>query len=514
MNQENNRQTIELKDTIIGPQPGPQTDLLACAADICIYGGGAGGGKTFGMLLDFLQHYEDRESQSVFFRRTTPEIKAVGGPWETALELYSMFDAYPVESKNKIVFPSKAEMRFCHLENEKDKTKHQGDQIAVMYFDELSHFTFTQFWYLASRNRSMSRIIPYIRATTNPAPDSWIADFISWWLDQDTGFAIPERSGVIRYFYQYNDRFYWADTAKELEDKFPNLAKVGPPLSATFIPSLLDDNKILMEKDPSYKAKLLSLRRVDKERLLKGNWKVREDAGDYFKRDYFDTIEESELPADLLKVRFWDRAGTSAKELAENKERGIKQARTASVLLSFCPDNRLFYIEHITNDLLSPKQVVKKITDIVSADGPYVTIGLSQDPGQAGKFELEFYKERFGHYHVWETRETGSKESRAKPVSAQAEKHKIKLVRGHWNEEFIRQAENFPEGLKDIIDALSGAFSYFVENKMASLDVYEVAGIKRTTKDDRKKTQGYDSMGDDNPAYPRKQRARFIRNNW
>lgn len=503
--------TFEVDDFRIGPQPGPQTMLLASEADIVFYGGGAGGGKTYGMLMDFLHHYEMPDARALFFRRTTPEIKAVGGPWECAIDLYSHFGAKPKGSDNRIVFPTGSEFKFSHLENENDKYKHQGDQIPILYFDELSHFTRTQFWYLASRNRSVSKIIPYIRATTNPAPDTWIAEFIEWWLDPDTGFAIPERSGVLRYFYQYNDVFYWADTPEELEEKFPELAKVGRPRSATFIVSLLDDNKILMEKDPSYKATLLSLRRVDKERLLYGNWKIREDAGDYFKRSYFDTVERDELPSDLLKIRFWDRAGTSAKELQENKDRGITQARTASVLLSFCSREMIFYIEDITNDLLSPKQVVEKMTDVIERDGLYTTVGLSQDPGQAGKFELEFYKERFANYHVWDTRETGSKESRAKPVSAQAEKKRIKLVRGHWNEEFIRQAENFPQGLKDIIDALSGAFSYFVENKMASLDVYTQISTGKPAKKEKKQSQGYDSMGD-NPIYPG--RRRFIKNNW
>lgn len=507
-----NQKAIEVEDEIIRPQEGPQTDLLACGADICIYGGAAGGGKTFGMLLDFLHHTDDKDSCGLFFRRTTPEITAVGGPWDSAVGLYTKLGAVPKESTREIFFPSGARLKFSHLENEKDKTKHQGDQLPIMYFDELSHFTFTQFWYLASRNRSLSRIIPYIRATTNPAPDSWIAEFISWWIDQDTGFAIPERSGVVRYFYRFNDVVHWSDDPEKLKRDWPSLAKDGDPLTATFIASLLDDNKILMKKDPTYRAKLMALRRVDKERLLHGNWNVREDAGAYFKREYFDTVEEKDLPKDLLRIRFWDRAGTSAKELQENKERGINQARTASVRLAFSSQERLFYIEDVTNDLLSPQQVVKKMTEVVGDDGQYVTIGLSQDPGQAGKFELEFYKARFGHYHVWETRETGSKESRAKPVSAQAEKFKIKLVKGHWNEEFIRQAENFPQGLKDIIDALSGAFAYFVEHKMASLDVYKVGAASNGPKVDRQKKQGYDNRGGDNPAYPR--RARFIRNNW
>ena len=76
---------------------------------------------------------------------------------------------------------------------------------------------------------------------------------------------------------------------------------------------------------------------------------------------------------------------------------------------------------------------------------------------------MEFYQRLLSGYHRFDFRETGSKESRAKPVSAKAERNKIKLLRGPWNEKFITQAINFPAGQKDIIDAMSGAFAYFVE---------------------------------------------------
>ena len=468
INQENLR--------IIRPQPGPQTMLLACDADIAFFGGAAGGGKTYGILLDFLNHYDERTASGIFFRRTTPEITELGGPWETSKDLYHDFGGVPKESSHLWTFSSGAKLRFTHLEKESDRYKFQGSQLAIQYWDELSHFTKKQFFYLLSRNRSTGNIRPYIRATTNPLPDSWIYEMIEWYIDPITGIAIPERSGVIRYFYNENDKLYWDNDKEALMERFPQLAEITPPKSFTFIPSHIHDNKILMEEDPAYMANLMSLSQVDRERLLFGNWKVREDAGTYFKRDYFPIIEPKELPSNLLKIRFWDRAGTSAKEVAELKRDNLTQARTASLLLGYDVDSMLFYIEDVTNELLAPKEVVNRMTDVVGNDGLYVTIGLSQDPGQAGKFEVEFYQERFGHYHVWIMRETGSKESRAKPVSAQAQKKRIILVRGAWNEQFLNQAENFPDGLKDIIDALTGGFSYFVEQKLAALDVYQSGG--------------------------------------
>ena len=161
------------------------------------------------------------------------------------------------------------------------------------------------------------------------------------------------------------------------------------------------------------------------------------------------------------------------KETKEAKENyDGEQACTASVLLSLDANTGMFYMEHITNDLIEAKEVEKRLREIITMDGPQVTVGMPQDPGQAGKFQIEYYRQKFSGYHFYSCIESGTKEGRAKPVSARAERRLIKLVEGHWNEEFITQAENFPSGRKDIIDALSGAVSYYIENNLITLDEF------------------------------------------
>ena len=76
---------------------------------------------------------------------------------------------------------------------------YDGQGAQVPGFDELTHSTKSQFFYMMSRNRSMCGVRPYIRATCNPDADSWVAEFISWWIDQETGLPIPERAGKVRY---------------------------------------------------------------------------------------------------------------------------------------------------------------------------------------------------------------------------------------------------------------------------------------------------------------------------
>jgi hypothetical protein len=100
---------------------------------------------------------------------------------------------------------------------------------------------------MLSRLRSMAIGRPYVRATCNPDPDSWVAEFISWWIAED-GYVDLERAGKIRWFVRVDDIFYWADSSDELKEQFPN----STPLSVTFIPATVFDNVTLLEKNPGY----------------------------------------------------------------------------------------------------------------------------------------------------------------------------------------------------------------------------------------------------------------------
>jgi hypothetical protein len=207
----------------------------------------------------------------------------------------------------QVVFPSGANIGFHHLQLERDVYAWQGSQIALIAFDELTHFTEKQFFYMLSRNRSLCGIKPYVRATTNPDADSWVAEFISWWIDQETGYSIPERSGKVRYFYRVDGSILWGDTIQELVNKYqadPKLCK-----SVTFIASSIYDNQILLEANPEYLANLNGLDIVEKERLLKGNWKIRPSAGLYFKRENVRIVQH--IPDNIISVcRSWDLAAT------------------------------------------------------------------------------------------------------------------------------------------------------------------------------------------------------------
>ncbi len=436
----------------IGPQPGRQEDFLSTGADIALYGGAAGGGKSYGLLLEMLRNIDNPDYGAVIFRRNTTHIIAEGGLWDESEKLYYLLDAKPRDKKTW-TFPAGSKITLTHLEYEKTVYNWQGAQIVVIGFDELTHFTKKQFFYMLSRNRTTCGIKPYIRATCNPDSDSWVAEFIAWWIDQDTGYAIEERGGVIRYFIRSGDAIVWGSTKQELLDNYPNFQAIDIK-SFTFIPSKLQDNKILMEKDPSYRANLLAQDRVERERLLYGNWKIRPASGLYFKREFFDIVDT--VPSNSRMVRYWDLAATE--KTANNNPDwtvGVKMAKDS--------DDH-YYIADVIRMQRSPLAVEKAVHNTATQDGKTTMIGISQDPGQAGKTQASQFIRKLAGYVVRTPRETGDKVTRASAFSAQCEGGNVSLVRGLWNDDYLNELESFPPESSaahdDQVDASSGGFNF------------------------------------------------------
>ena len=447
--------TAKAMTSKIRAQPGPQEAFLSSAADLAIYGGAAGGGKTFALLLEALRHVRNPQFRAVIFRRTSVQVRNPGGLWDESLKLYPLIGGKPREYLLEWEFPSGASVKFAHMEHEKNRLDWQGSQIPLIAFDELSHFTRDQFMYMLSRNRSLCGVRPYMRATCNPAPDDdpvggWIHELVGWYINED-GYAMPERSGSIRWFAVVGDDLRWADSAEELRAAYPGCE----PKSFTFIMSSVFDNQILLRADPGYLANLMALPLVDRERLLGdgrrgGNWKIKPAAGKIFDRSWFEIVDAA--PAGGRAVRFWDLAATKRTIAKPDPD------FTAGVLMRRVGD--IYYILDAIAEQAAPGRVDALLRNTATQDGVQVAVRFEREGGASGVRDARTTVALLAGFDVRAVAPQGDKIMRAKPLAAQAEAGNVKVVRGAWNDRFLRTLHAFPEGAHDDeVDAASGAFN-------------------------------------------------------
>jgi len=435
---------------------------MSSQADIVIYGGAAGGGKTFAILMEAIRHMNNKAFRCAIFRRTYTEIKQPGGLWDDACLLYPMLGGKSKSSDTlSWTFPSGMQVTFNYLQSDTDLQKYQGSQIPLIMFDEVTHFSERQFFYMLSRVRSTSGVKGYIRATCNPDPDSWVAAFIDWWI-RDDGYPDATRAGIVRWFVRKGDDLIWGDSRAELVEIY------GPetrPKSVTFIPATLSDNKILMEKDPEYESNLDALPLVERAQLKGGNWKIKPSAGTYFKIDDFLYCNSHEVPKIKRKVRYWDRAATEPSATNKNPD------WTVGVLMGICELGRP-YVLHVERFRQGPAGVVRIIKATAERDGTGVEIGIEQDPGSAGKSEAQSLISALSGYRCKAVRADKKKVIRALPYSAQVQAGNVTIVRAAWNNSYGRELESFDgteRGKDDQVDASSGAFNFIHVKKKKAL---------------------------------------------
>lgn len=410
--------------------------------------------NSFALLLEPLRYMDVEGYKAVVFRQNYTQIMAAGGLWDESSKMYRLLSnaVATMSPKAHWTFGGKAVINFDYLARDDDVYKWQGSQICFIGFDELTHFSEKQFFYMLSRNRSTCGVKPYVRATCNPDADSWVAKFIAWWIDPDTGYPIKERSGVKRYFTRVDDTVIWGDTAEECAEK--SGVDISLCKSVTFIASSIHDNKALLEADPSYLASLNALSLVERERLLNGNWKIKPAAGLYFPRSGIRIVNT--IPDKLVTtVRAWDLAATEI--TTSNKD----PDRTCGTLWGRMRNGQ--YI------ILDGKRVAKNaanVRDLIVSTAKqdktiYGTskIFIPQDPGQAGKDQSRSYSKILTGYSFMSNPVTGNKITRAEPMAAQWQNGNIYMLEGEWNKPYLDEMDGFPDLLHDdYVDSSSDGF--------------------------------------------------------
>lgn len=424
------------------PQEGPQTDASEADAQFIFYGGHAGGGKSWWLQREGLRHYKTPGWRSLLLRRTVEQAEKPGNLCDETETMYRPYGAHTTERGKKHEFKSGATVTIGGCQYDRNRFDYDGSQLGFIGFDQVEQFTELSFWYIAlSRSRSMTGVPTRIGATANPVPPKhktggWLSRLLmrGGWVDPETGYPVPEMSGVVRWFYRDRGEMHFFDSKKDARKAFPDKAARGAdPISMTFIEAKLEDNKKLEDADPQYRSNLEALPWVERQRLVGGNWKVSTAGGGVFKRKWVRPLRHdpsassAQQPMDekyySASVRGWDFAATE-------KSEGHAKDRTAGVKMGRGKENGRIVMRDAIAGHYSPGQVRKLVTDTMLADGPHVTIRIPQDPGQAGKAQVRDLiahlrrvsaKERRRPPKVVAVRPTGSKMSRGLPFARDCE---------------------------------------------------------------------------------------------
>jgi len=235
----------EVQDNVIfKANEGPQTEFLAAPETDVLYGGAAGGGKSYAMLIDPLRYAHRAAHRALILRRSMPELREL---IDKSRELYPRaFPGCKYREVEKLWnFPSGAKIEFGFLERDADVYRYQGQAYSWIGFDEITHLPTEFGWnYLASRLRTTDpEITPYMRCTANPGGigANWVK---KRYIDPNP----PHES-----------------------------FKGDDGLSRKFIPARLDDNPYLAT-DGRYEQMLKALPDVQRRQLLEGNWDIAEGA--------------------------------------------------------------------------------------------------------------------------------------------------------------------------------------------------------------------------------------------
>ncbi len=237
------KQEVE-ENVIFKANEGPQTDFLAAPERDVLYGGAAGGGKSYAMLIDPLRFAHRAAHRALILRRSMPELREL---IDKSRELYpKAFPGCKYKEVEKLWnFPSGAKVEFGFLERDADVYRYQGQAYSWIGFDEITHLPTEFGWnYLASRLRTTDpEISTYMRCTANPGGVG------ATWVKKRYVDPHPP-----------NESFKGDDN-----------------LTRKFIPARLDDNPYLAE-DGRYEEMLKALPPTQRKQLLEGNWDVNEGA--------------------------------------------------------------------------------------------------------------------------------------------------------------------------------------------------------------------------------------------
>jgi predicted phage terminase large subunit-like protein len=419
-----------------------------------LYGGAAGGGKSVALLMAALQYSDVPGYHALLLRPSLTEFELPGGLIELAHEWLDSSKAHWSGETRSWHFPGPgrngaggASLRFGYLDGPKDATRYAGSSFSFIGFDELVRFEEAEY-------RRVFRMLRGPMSAFGAAPDGTTIDVVPQRVRATSNPGGPNHNWVKTYF---------VDDATR-------------PNDVVFMPSRIDDNRHLNRE--AYEAALEKLPRVDRERLLNGDWEI-PDEGVVFQRQWFPILDRAVLPTPMEAVRFWDLAATEPSPSRPDPDWtvGLKLERHES--------NGTFYVTSIVRARKPAGAIEQLVAATAAQDGTYVGIVIEQEPGSAGVSVADRYKRHvLAGYNVRTERATGAKDVRARVVAAAAETGLIAIVSGPNTNEFLDELCAFPNTRHDdCVDALAGAHTALCGRRRIPMRTYIPRGRIPTAED-------------------------------
>ena len=443
-----------------------ETYLQDQSHDIVVFGGAAGAGKTQLSLLGVLLNgMYDKNYVGAIARHSQKQMKAAGSLWTTGCRMFAPYGINKNGTELTWSFPSGAEVKCHHLDDNQDDW--QGTQCTEFIVDEAQQCKEDDVWYLTSRMRSKSTRRHQLRLTANPLSSSFLCDWLTraGYLLED-GLPNPDRDGKTTWMMQQAGEFVWYSTYEEcVEAHGVDDAKMA--LKFVFYSANVYDNPWIRKELPGYVHKLENMKTVERAKLLLGNWYAKTEGDGYVDRDWFKTVQRSEIPLGLTTIRCWDLAGTKPHEGNKNPDftRGLK--------CSYDKATGMFYIHHMASMRDTSAMVETLIQQTAVNDGNECFVGIPVDPGAAGKLVADTKRARLTQngYKCILMNTRGSKLQRAEPFLVALQDGRVCVADGVFTKEHYIELESF-DGAKcsgqhdDIIDALADCWNALTGNKL------------------------------------------------
>lgn len=423
------------------PTPKQQAAFLLEGVRELLYGGAAGGAKSWWLLGEALRHVDTPNYSAILFRNTLPDLRQEPNGLIPTLRRF-LVDTPAKWAAQTLTwhFPSGATISFGYLQDQEGDRfrRYAGPSWHMIGIDQAEQFRPDHYLFMFSRLRQeIGTPHPLrVRSTANPGGPSH--DFL------------VERFGLLG---TYPNPSRCTLCSRKRESRGHGQADDQHPFSnRAFMPSRLEDNPHL---DPSYEESLRALGEVEYQRLRYGDFSIT-TSGALFKTEHFQAAEAPAAGASL--VRAWDQAATE-------KIEGHDPDYTVGVLLARLGEFE--WVVDVKRAQLSPEAIDNLRAITAAEDGTHVPIVVEQEGRSAGSREISHIRKQLPHNRIIGKVPKGTKLQRAAQAARWVNTGRVALCGGAWVPGFVSELRSFKgdnRGHDDQVDAFAMAHNWLDEN--------------------------------------------------